>query len=104
MTTLSDVGEFVGKANEADRSRLAAETDFVRRQREMEAARQFNVGDVVVVEVPDPWHSVGRRLIRIARGRVVTIARGRVTLIAYAKDLGFLGRISVPAGTVRRSS
>ena len=71
------------------------EMNATRWKRNVEAAKNFELGDPVVFEIPNRSDRLEGRVIRITRG-------GRLVLIVPAKDGGLPRRVSVPASYVKR--
>lgn len=93
---LQDALEFVRNADSSEWNPLIAEMNATRKRRDLEAARRLNVGDSAVFEASNPSESL--------EGRIIKVSRTRVTLAVPSKETGFIERISVPAGMVRRVS
>ncbi len=89
-TSLQDALEFIHGTDAAIWNRLIDEMNFTRKRRDVEAAKNFKLGDLVVFEPPDPKD--------FRKGRIIHISRaGRVTLAVPSEESGFLERIGVPA-------
>jgi hypothetical protein len=63
------------------------------KRRDEEAIRRLSVGDSAIFEPPS-----GQAL----QGQIITIGRSRVVIAVRSDQDGFLQRVSVPAGLVRR--
>jgi hypothetical protein len=71
------------------------EMNATRRLRNVEAAKNFDLGDPVVFEIPNRRNRLEGRVIRITRG-------GRLVLAVSANDGGLPQRVNVPASYVKR--
>jgi hypothetical protein len=93
--SLEDALEFVRTTDVIEWNQLIDEMNATRRRRDVEAAKNLSVGDLVVFDHPDPS--------KFLKGRVIRIGRtGRVILCVPSEDDGSLRRINVPAVYVKR--
>jgi hypothetical protein len=88
---LNDVLEFVRNTDRNVWNPLIAEMKETRKRRDLEAAENFSIGDLVVFQTPRPEDC--------RKGRIIKIARGRVSL-AVRQGTGFFA-VGVPARMVR---
>ncbi len=88
---LNEALEFVRSTDSNVWKRLVAEMNETTKRRDLEAAKNFSISDLVEVQAHKEEDS--------RKGRVVKIARGRLTLAVH-QGTGF-STLSVPASMVR---
>jgi hypothetical protein len=88
---LNDALEFVRSTDSNVWKRLVAEMNETAKRRDLEAAKNFSIGDLVEVQVP--------REEDCRKGRIDKIARGRLFLRVH-EGTGF-STLSVPASMAR---
>jgi hypothetical protein len=86
---------FIRSTDDVAWGSMINEMNATRRSRNVEAAKNFDLGDPTVFEIPNRSDRLEGRVIRITRG-------GRLVLAVPAKDGGLPQRVNVPASYVKR--